>query len=89
MLLHLGKDYYWEVNNIRDTTTNKALLRSSRTCDTKRAMTIDMSDFHTWLYDNIETLETNTEAQNRIIYKMQQWGQYHYRIVREGKIIFS
>lgn len=90
MIIHVGGDHYWEVTQANDSTSiNKALLRSSRTCDTKRAMTVDMSGFNQWLYENIETVETNTEAQNKIIYFMKKWGQHNYRIEREGKIIFS
>lgn len=87
MLVHLGGDYYWEI--IDKFGANKALLRSKKTCNPKEAMTIDMTGFNDWLYDNIETLDGNSDAQNRIIYCMEKWGQSNYIIEREGKIIFS
>lgn len=84
MLVYLGGDCYWEVD-----TNNKAILRSSKTCDTWRAMTIPMHDYDSWLWNNIERVEGNTECQNKIIYVMEKYGQKNYYIQREGKIIFS
>lgn len=90
MIIHVGGDNYWEVTQPKNNIgVSKALLRSSRTCNTKRSMTVDLSGYSEWLYENIETVEGNTDAQNKIIFFMQKWGLYNHRIEREGKIIFS
>lgn len=89
MLVNLGGDCYWEVTPITGNQRNKAILRSSKTCDTKRAMTISMLDYDAWLWNNLERLEGNTDCQNKIIFCMDKWGQHNYFIEREGKVIFS
>lgn len=89
MIVHLGDECYWEVTPEKDTTVNKAILRSSRTLNGRESMTISMDGFEDWLWDNLEEVHTLTKYQQRIIFVMQKWGQNNYRIDREGKIIFS
>lgn len=68
-------------------TENKAILRGK----TDKSMTIDMSEFDKWHYDNLEDMQHVTEKQAKIIYFMQKWGNTKYETIkdREGKIIFS
>ncbi len=89
MLVNLGNDCIWEVVSGNSDTENKAILRTKETCDYKRAMTIPMSGFEEWYYDNLEDLQDATESQAKIIFAMRNWGQVKFSIERAGKVIFS
>lgn len=77
----------WEIIPINNNTGNKAILRGKA----DNAMTIDMTGFEEWHYDNLEDLESITEQQAKVIFVMKKWGNTNYQTIknRESKIIFS
>lgn len=84
MFVDLGNDTIWEISG-----DNKAILR--RPNSDKYPLTIDMTGYDQWYYDNLEDFyhQKVTDKQARVIYAMKKWGQTRYEIIREGKIIFS
>ena len=89
MFVNLENNIIWEVIPIND-KRNKAILRTAER-EKRRPMTIPMDGYDEWLYENLEDLQDIPEAQTRIIYAMQKWGQSNYELIkgRESKIIFS
>ncbi len=85
MTVYLGDNCYWECHDKGNKI--KCLLRSKKTANT--SMTINMTDYPNWLWDNLEKLNNTTDYQNRIIFCMENWGKKDYIIDRAGKIIFT
>ncbi|MDR4491382.1 MAG: hypothetical protein R2685_10855 [Candidatus Nitrosocosmicus sp.] len=88
MIVNLGNDTIWEVIDSKN-GANKAIQRDKRLINDEDIMTINMSDFDKWYFDNLEDLQRVTESQARIIFQMSKWGQSNYKIDRQTKILFT